>query len=186
AITHFDGTARIQTVSKETNPTYWQLIEEFRQITGVPIILNTSFNNNAEPIVDSVDDAIVCFYTTKLNYLVIGDYLIKKKEAPTQAYLKLIPSLPKHNILSQTHKFISLDEPAKIYEIKNNITDGYRSKLSAHVFHILNQADGKTTLGGLIEKTGMPIDETGETKKILAEIIELWGKRFITLNPTGI
>ncbi|HLP59840.1 MAG TPA: carbamoyltransferase C-terminal domain-containing protein, partial [Candidatus Deferrimicrobium sp.] len=184
AITHFDGTARIQTVSKETNPTYWQLIEEFRQITGVPIILNTSFNNNAEPIVDSVDDAIVCFYTTKLNYLVIGDYLIKKKEAPTQAYLKLIPSLPKHNILSQTNKFISLDEPAKIYEIKNNITDGYRSKLSAHVFHILNQADGKTTLGDLMEKTAVTGDET--KKKILAEIIDLWGKRFIALNPAGI
>jgi carbamoyltransferase len=184
AITHIDGTARIQTVSKETNPTYWQLIDEFRQITGVPIILNTSFNNNAEPIVDSANDAIVCFYTTKLNYLVIGDYLIKKKEAPATAYLKLFLSLPRHNVLTLTNKYISLNEPSKIYEIKDNIDDGYRSKLSPEVFHILNQADGKTTLGELMEKSGATEDET--KKKILAEIIDLWAKRFIRLNPAGI
>jgi carbamoyltransferase len=184
AITHVDGTARIQTVSRETNPVYWQLIDEFRKITGVPIILNTSFNNNAEPIVDSVNDAIVCFYTTKLNYLVIGDYLIEKKKPPLDAYLKLFPSLPRHNILTLTNKFISLDEPARIYEIKNNFDNGYQSKLSPRVFDILNQADGKTTLGDLMEKTGATGEET--RKKIIEEIIELWGKRFITLNPAGV
>jgi carbamoyltransferase len=184
AITHIDGTARIQTVSRETNPTYWQLIDEFRQITGVPIILNTSFNNNAEPIVDSANDAIVCFYTTKLNYLVIGDYLIKKKEVPATAYLKLFLSLPRHNVLTLTNKYISLNEPSKIYEIKDNIDDGYRSKLSPEVFHILNQADGKTTVGELMQKSGATEDET--KKKILSEIIDLWGKRFIRLNPAGI
>ncbi|MCU0287063.1 MAG: nodulation protein [Acidobacteria bacterium] len=186
AITHTDGTARIQTVSRETNPLYWQLIDEFRQITGVPIILNTSFNNNAEPIVDSVNDAVVCFYTTKLNYLVIGDYLIKKKEAPMDAYLKLIPALPRHNILSQTNKYISLTEPAKIYEIKNNIDNSYHSKLTAGVFHILNSADSKTTLGDLIEKTGAAGTGSAGKEKLLAEIIDLWGKRFIALNPPGI
>ncbi len=67
AITHVDGTARIQTVSKASNPMYWNLINEFSKYTGVHILLNTSFNNNAEPIVDSVYDAIVCFLTTKPN-----------------------------------------------------------------------------------------------------------------------
>src|SRR3989344_7403462 len=66
AITHVDGTARIQTVSKETNEKYWKLIEAFGKETGIPIVLNTSFNNNAEPIVDSTEDAIVCFLTTGL------------------------------------------------------------------------------------------------------------------------
>ena len=184
AITHIDGTARIQTVSKETNPLYWQLIDEFRQITGVPIILNTSFNNNAEPIVDSVNDAVVCFYTTKLNYLVIGDYLIKKKEPTLDIYLKLFLSLPKHNILTQTNKFISLNEPAKLYEIKNNFDNGYQSKLSPEVFHILNQADGKTSLDDLMIKTNISTDEN--KKKVMAEILDLWGKRFIILNPAGL
>lgn len=181
AITHIDGTARIQTVSRETNPAYWQLIDEFRQITGVPIILNTSFNNNAEPIVDSVNDAIVCFYTTKLNYLVIGDHLIRKKEAPPDTYLKLFPSLPRYNVLTQTNKFISLNEAKKIYEIKNNIDKGYRSTLSPEVFHILNEADGKTALGDLMEKTGVSNDE--KKKKIIEEIMDLWGKRFIVMGP---
>ena len=183
AVTHVDGTARIQTVPRETNPAYWELIDEFRKITGVPIVLNTSFNNNAEPIVDSVNDAIVCFHTTKLNYLVIGDYLIRKKEVPCTTHLKLFPSLPRHNILTQTNKFISLNEAKKIYDIKNNIDNGYRSPLSPEVFHILNEADGKTTLGDLMEKTGATADES--KKKILDEIIDLWGKRFITLNPAG-
>jgi len=184
AITHVDGTARIQTVSRETNPTYWRLIDEFRKITGVPIILNTSFNNNAEPIVDSVNDAVVCFYTTKLNYLVIGDYLIRKKDTRYAAHWQLCPSLPRHNILTLTNKFISPDQPDRSYEIKNNVDNGYQSKLSPEVFHILNQADGKTTLGDLMEKTGAAGDET--KKKILDEIINLWGKRFITLNPPGV
>jgi carbamoyltransferase len=69
AITHVDGTARIQTVSKASNPMYWNLINEFSKYTGVHILLNTSFNNNAEPIVDSVYDAIVCFLTTKPNMI---------------------------------------------------------------------------------------------------------------------
>ncbi len=184
AVTHIDGTARIQTVPREMNPAYWELIDEFRKITGVPIVLNTSFNNNAEPIVDSVNDAIVCFYTTKLNYLVIGDYLIRKKEVPYDTHLKLFLTLPRHNILTLTNKFVSLNEAKKIYEIKNNIDNGYRSTLSPEVFHILNEADGKTTLGDLMEKTGATGDET--KKKILNEIIDLWGKRFITLNPAGV
>jgi len=184
AITHIDGTARIQTVSVETNPLYWQLIDEFRKITGIPIILNTSFNNNAEPIVDSVNDAIVCYITTKLNYLVIGDYIIRKKEVPLETQMKLLPFIPRHNILTLTNKFISLNESAKIYEIKNNFDNGYQAELSSGVFHILNQADGKTTLEKLMEKTGAAGEET--KKKILEEIMDLWGKRFITLNPAGI
>jgi carbamoyltransferase len=184
AITHVDGTARIQTVSAETNPLYWQLIDEFRKITGIPIILNTSFNNNAEPIVDSVNDAIVCYITTRLNYLVIGDYLIKKKEVPPETHTKLLPFLPRHNILIQTNRYISMNEPARIYEIKNNFENGYQAELSSGVFHILNQADGKTSLEELMKKTNVPGEET--KKKILDEILDLWGKRFIGLNPAGI
>ena len=71
AITHIDGTARIQTVSRNTNERYWRLIEAFRQRTGVPVVLNTSFNHNLEPIVDSVEDAITCLLTTGLTHLII-------------------------------------------------------------------------------------------------------------------
>ncbi len=79
AITHIDGTARLQTVSRKTNPAYWEVINAFKKRTGIPILLNTSFNNNAEPIVDSVADAIATFLTTELDGLVVGPYLVKKR-----------------------------------------------------------------------------------------------------------
>lgn len=183
AVTHVDGTARIQTVSRQTNLRYWELIDEFRRITGVPILLNTSFNNNAEPIVDSVADAVACFYTTRLNYLVVGNYLISKKEVTEQSYLKLVPALPRHNVLMQTHKYISLDESAKIYEIKNNFDNGYQAPLSAEVFHLLDEinTNGRLTLGHLLERTGPAGDR--KQSAVVAEIMELWQKRFIRLQP---
>jgi carbamoyltransferase len=90
AVTHVDGSGRLQTVYKETNPRYYNLIEKFRDITGVPIVLNTSFNEN-EPVVckpeealacflrtkmDVLVKALACFLRTKMDVLVMGDYFI--------------------------------------------------------------------------------------------------------------
>lgn len=75
AVVHVDGTGRLQTVSKETNPRYHKLIEEFFKITKVPIVLNTSFNEN-EPIVNTPSEAINCFKRTKMDVLVLGNYYI--------------------------------------------------------------------------------------------------------------
>ena len=80
AITHIDGTARLQTVSKKTNPRYWKLINEFKNITGIPVVLNTSFNDNAQPIVESPENAIDCFEDTQMDYLVMGNYIVSKME----------------------------------------------------------------------------------------------------------
>lgn len=77
AVTHVDGTGRLQTVHKETNPLYWQLIDTFRQQTGVPMLLNTSFNEN-EPIVCMPDEALDCFLRTNMDLLVLGDWLIQR------------------------------------------------------------------------------------------------------------
>jgi len=78
AVTHVDGTARLQTVTKDVDIRYYNLIEEFRKLTGVPCILNTSFNLNDEPIVETPIDAIKTFLRCEMDYLVIGDYLLKK------------------------------------------------------------------------------------------------------------
>jgi carbamoyltransferase len=75
AVTHVDGTARIQTVSREHNPRYWGLLNQFRVLTGVPLVLNTSFNVKGEPIVCSPDDAVRCFLNTGLDYLVLGSHV---------------------------------------------------------------------------------------------------------------
>jgi len=78
AITHVDGTARLQTVSKTANPLFWELIHEFEKLTGTPVILNTSFNVRGEPIVCTPEDAIQCFKKTDMDYLVLGDFLLWK------------------------------------------------------------------------------------------------------------
>jgi carbamoyltransferase len=80
APTHVDGTGRLQTVSRRTNPRYWALIKEFEKLTGVPVLLNTSFNEN-EPIVLTPQEALDCFLRTRMDVLVLGNYLIEKPPA---------------------------------------------------------------------------------------------------------
>ena len=78
AVTHADGTSRVQLVNKKTNPSYYRLIDQFYKITKVPMLLNTSFNDN-EPIVCSPEDAVKTFLRTKMDYLAIGNYLVSKR-----------------------------------------------------------------------------------------------------------
>jgi carbamoyltransferase len=78
APTHIDGTGRLQTVTRDANPRYWQLIRAFEQATGVPMVLNTSFNDN-EPIVCRPEEALDCFRRTQMDALVLGDFLVTKK-----------------------------------------------------------------------------------------------------------
>jgi len=75
---HVDGTCRPQTVRKEVNPRYWQLLEDFKNLSGVPVVLNTSFNIKGEPIVNRPQEAIDCLLKTQMHCLVIGNYLIEK------------------------------------------------------------------------------------------------------------
>ena len=77
AVTHVDGSGRLQTVEKSTNARYYRLIEAFRATTGVPMVLNTSFNEN-EPVVCKPQEALDCFLRTKMDLLVIGDWLVRR------------------------------------------------------------------------------------------------------------
>ncbi len=79
SVVHVNGTSRVQTVEKESNPRFYELLRAFEKIKGVPVLLNTSFNVNQEPMVNSPVDAIRCFFGTGLDYLVMGNYLVKKK-----------------------------------------------------------------------------------------------------------
>jgi carbamoyltransferase len=82
AVVHEDGTGRLQTVEEEVNPKYWRLLKEFEKITGVPVLINTSFNEN-EPIVDSPAQALSCFLRTNMDLLVLGRFMVKKQEQAT-------------------------------------------------------------------------------------------------------
>jgi carbamoyltransferase len=87
AITHVDGGARVQTVSASQNPRYYKLIKEFGKRTGVDCILNTSFNIRGEPIVNTVKEALFCFFGTDMDYLVAGDWLVAKSREALQEAL---------------------------------------------------------------------------------------------------
>jgi carbamoyltransferase len=82
AITHVDYSARIQTVHRETNPDYYDLIKAFYKKSGCPVIVNTSFNVRGEPIVMSPEHAYLCFMRTEMDYLVLGRFLLDKKDQP--------------------------------------------------------------------------------------------------------
>lgn len=77
AVTHVDGSGRLQTVSRDSNPRYYKLIEAFREQTGVPMVLNTSFNEN-EPVVCRPEEALDCFLRTKMDVLVLGDWVVRR------------------------------------------------------------------------------------------------------------
>ncbi len=81
AVRHTDGTARVQTINRDQNPLYWQLVHAFGQRTGVPVLVNTSFNTRSEPIVCSPRDAVESFWSSPLDALVIGPYLLEKAAA---------------------------------------------------------------------------------------------------------
>ncbi len=80
AVTHVDYSARLQTVNRETNPLYHALIHAFHQKTGCPVIINTSFNVRGEPIVCTPKDAFLCFMRTNMDYLIMGNFLLDKKQ----------------------------------------------------------------------------------------------------------
>ncbi|MFN8771047.1 MAG: carbamoyltransferase [Neisseriaceae bacterium] len=82
AVTHIDYSARVQTVTKEENHKFYDLINEFYKLTGCPMIINTSFNVRGEPIVESIEDAYTCFMRTAMDILIIEDYILYKSEQP--------------------------------------------------------------------------------------------------------
>jgi carbamoyltransferase len=182
ATTHVDGTARIQTVTRQSNPAFWELIKAFGELTGVPVLLNTSFNNNVEPIVDSVEDAIVCFLTTKLDHLIVGDYLISKKAVEEDAYVNLRLSLPPYTRLTHERRSVAPGVLADHFQVTNTFHELYNVTVSEAVFGILLKADGKTSiaeLGSAMRETlnqNLPAD-------ILKTLLELWSLRAVQLFP---
>jgi len=183
AVTHVDGTARVQTVSREVNESFWQLIDTFRTLTGVPVLLNTSFNNNAEPIVDSVDDAVVCYLTTQLDYLIVGDYLIRKKEHGWQDYLALTPMLPAQATLHEIKKGGASGLPPILHSLRDTCDPQFELPVAPNIHAILHRADGRNTMGELLSEAG--IAEEDSAREIALELADMWSRRLIVLQPSA-
>ena len=103
AVTHVDGTGRVQTVTERGNRRYYDLIHTFGEMTGVPVLLNTSFNDNEEPIVETPDDALRCFLKTNIDYLVIGNRLVQKRLWKCKIFL-IWPAALKRYLLMRIKK----------------------------------------------------------------------------------
>jgi len=172
AVTHVDGSARVQTVSPTTNSRYWNLIEAFRKRTGVPMILNTSFNNWAEPIVDDVADALNCYLSTTLDGLIIGDYLIRKKagQAGPECIINLVPKLMKHTALVR--------RPGPNGSLLYELEDSYRRSriaLSEGVYGVLT----RTNQEGVTVGQAVTDAERTDILDILEELSQLWSRRML-------
>ena len=82
AVTHVDGSARLQTVTHESHAEFYDLLQEFDRVSGCPVLINTSFNVRGEPIVCSPKDAYLCFMRTGLDVLVLGNQILRKADQP--------------------------------------------------------------------------------------------------------
>ncbi|NTG05515.1 nodulation protein [Agrobacterium rhizogenes] len=180
ATTHVDGTARIHTVARDINLRYWQLINAFKELTGVPVVLNTSFNNNAEPIVDSVNDAIVTYLTTKLDYLVIDDYLVAKRTPSQEQRQSLNVSLPAHIWLQQSGKA----NPGRGFsiecEMRSTANPGLRRRISQELFTALLSLQAPQSISNLLAVPGLA---DTQPDGFIEEIETLWEERLLILAP---
>jgi len=183
ATTHVDGTARVQSVSHASNPRFWELIREFERLTGVPVLLNTSFNNNAEPIVDSVDEAVGCFLTTGIDCLVVDNYFIRKKSAEEirKAVLTLVPGIPISRKLVKRIRIPAGSSVAQTYFALESTKSPHFGtpvhEISPEMFQLLQRVTGVDNFGSLL---GHPGDK--ETDDLVSEMMDLWSKRILYIN----
>lgn len=181
AITHVDGTARLQTVSRNANPAYWEVINAFKKRTGTPILLNTSFNNNAEPIVDSVADAIATFLTTELDGLVVGPFLVKKRAATLQDWTALAVSLPPYVSLHQTRAYKAPDRRETHCEISTTHFSSDGVRISHDLFNLLMRIEGEARLGDLLNTIA---PDQAKRDALMEGLRRLWEQRLVRFHPS--
>ncbi len=180
AVTHVDGTARVQSVSRDTNPRYHALIEAFGRRTGVPVLLNTSFNNDAEPIVDSIDEAVACFLTTGIDYLVVGDCLVTKPQQPDPAQvLRLAAGLRPHQKLVRRGDAGGAVRHA-IESTASSFFTHPRTPISRDVYAVL----AGEAAGSIEERCrGAGIGGDERIAALTRELLQLWDRRAVVLLP---
>jgi carbamoyltransferase len=181
AITHIDGTARVQTVAASDNARYWKLLSEFDVLTGIPLVLNTSFNNNVEPIVTTVEEAIACFLTTDITALVVDDFLVRKRDAvfPVASCLRLKARIAPGRRLVRQHRFAG-PSAAVAFALESTTTSFFLNKhipISPLVYAALARGDdapiGAEWNDGCVRRT----------EQLAEEVMQLWRQRAVVLAP---
>ncbi|MBI0384450.1 carbamoyltransferase, partial [Streptomyces albiflaviniger] len=158
---------------------FHRLVRRFGELTGTPVLLNTSFNNNAEPIVQSLDDVVTSFLTTDLDALVVEDCLVRAKPSPDLG--ALVPRFrPVTRLAERTTAGPDASAGAKTHEISLDYDGGPSAKVSPELYELLGAVDGTTTLGDLAKTVAGGLSEA-----LATEVFALWEQRFLTLTPAG-
>ncbi|GAA1959263.1 carbamoyltransferase family protein [Amycolatopsis minnesotensis] len=174
AVTHVDGTARVQVVDPEVNEPFHRLVTRFGELTGTPVLLNTSFNNHAEPIVQSTEDVLTAFLTTELDYLVLENVVLRRRPDFLAALDTLIPRFRAVTRLERRVGFRSSGERRTWHEIALDYSTGPRASVSPELYALLEKTDGASSfaeLGGALSDA------------VRQEIFALWAERYFTLSP---
>ena len=180
AVTHVDGTARVQTVTREQNTRFYDLLGAFAKRTGIPILLNTSFNNHVEPIVDDLHDALTCYLTTELDWLVVGDYLVKRRESLETGIGKMSLALERYCSARQTHEYAAPDRLHCVHEIHDlRPTPGSRP-ISEVFYRLLSTQETTRSVADFIEDQQVSNAAAGA---LIREILSAWDLRQIRVLP---
>lgn len=173
AVTHVDGTARVQTVGRDQNPLYWQLIEAFGELTGVPVLLNTSFNNNAEPMVQDCNDVVRTLLTTGLSRAVVGPFTIGRLDFPRAAVLGLALGLPAFCQVQE--RFDARGDEAVL---RRRSDPGRAQPVSRATAALVRRAAQRPGVA-----VGELLEAHDDLDQLVAETWTLWERRLITLVP---
>jgi carbamoyltransferase len=174
-----DGTAWLHTVSRDSNPRLRELLQAWKDLTGIPVLLNTSYSGRFEPIVDSVEDSVVSFLTTDLDYLVVGDLVAERRTPARDDLLSLRVSLPPYVGLHQARKFVAPERMAASCQIRTSYDAGFSYPVSSALFDLLMGLEGEKPLRELLRAQGVE----GETEEALVgELRELWAQRLVRLR----
>lgn len=160
---------------------YWELINAFKRRTGIPVLLNTSFSNDAEPIVDSVADAIAAFLTTELDGLVVGPFLVKKRAAMLKDWTGLAVSFPPYARLYRVRAYTALDRQETVCEIRTGPSSRDGVRISHDVFDLLMRIEGEAVLGDLLDTTTF---DQARREALVKELRGLWEQRRLKLHPS--
>jgi predicted NodU family carbamoyl transferase len=176
AVTHVDGSARIQVIDPLSNRRFYELVRRFGELTGTPVLLNTSFNNNAEPIVQTVQDALSCFLTTEIDALVVEDFLVRRRPGRSLAFDGLAPRFRPTTRLSKRIRMTRAGVREVTYEIRLDHPQGPEAQLSPALYALLESADGLRSVRSLAGEAGVSED----TRR---QLYGLWQQRFFTFRP---
>jgi carbamoyltransferase len=177
AVVHVDGTGRVETVDRGGDHPFFPLLERFERVTGVPVILNTSFNGRGEPIVETPEDALWCMLETGLDFVVLHDRLVERDES-TKSFLDLVPVLlVKEFTLDVIRRPAAQaeDRPADTFlTVRVRTPWGAREeRLPATVHPLITAIDGVTDGWGLLEKLGAgpgPVPDSRQLSVALSQL----------------